>query len=178
MPRPIRLLTLVASLAIGATASAPARAEPAPAGPAPAGPAPAPPTRWRVSAEGDVLRLALGSLSFHVMVRPAPLPRLRLSLGRVGGELPAVFHRLFDPNKGWEAREQGAVLQAFYHLRDEGSTLFLGLGARFEAWEWRRPEVAGKATGQQLFVMPSVGFRWFPADGGLFVTPWVGLGVS
>jgi hypothetical protein len=183
MSRPLRLLMLAVALAIGGTASASARAEPTaaeptPAEPTPAEPAPAQQTRWRVSAEGDIVRLALGSLSVHLMVRPAPIPRLRLSLGRVGGELPALFHRLFDPNKGWETREQGAVLQAFYHLRDEGSTLFLGLGARFSAWEWRRPELAAKATGQQLFVMPSVGFRWFPMDSGLFVTPWVGFGVS
>ena len=39
-------------------------------------------------------------------------------------------------------------------------------------------ELAGKATGQQLFIMPSVGFRWFPTDSGLFVTPWAGFGVS
>jgi hypothetical protein len=180
MSRPLRLrlLSLTIALAIGGTASAAARAETNAVEANAAETKPAPPARWRISAESDVLRLALGSLSFHVMVRPAAIPRLRLSLGRVGGELPAVFHKLFDPNKGWEASEQGAVLQAFYHLRDEGSTLFVGLGARFDAWEWRRPELAGKATGQQLFIMPSVGYRWFPTDSGLFVTPWVGFGVS
>jgi hypothetical protein len=189
MPRPTALrrrrsLAFIGAIttAIASTLSSPARAD-TPAKPPAAEPVTPPevapsPARWRVSTEMDVVRLALGSLSLHVMFRPPGAPRLRLSIGRVGGALPSVFHRLFDPNKGWEAREQGAVLQGFYHLRNEGSTLFVGLGARFEAWEWRRPELAGKATGQQLFVMPSVGFRWFPTQSGLFVTPWVGLGVS
>lgn len=136
---------------------------------------------WKVSAEGDVTRLALGSLSIHVMVRPPAAPRLRIGVGRVGGALPALFHRVFDPNgTGWEVTEQGGVASAFFHLNEHGSTFFAGGYVRFDHWTWRRPELAGSASGSQLFVMPAVGYRWFPSSKGtgLFITPWVGLGVS
>lgn len=131
-----------------------------------------------LSAEGDVTRLALGSLSFHVMVRPPQLPRLRVGIGRVGGQLPGIFHRLFDPNDGWVVSEQGAAAQAFVHLRESGSTAFAGTYVRFDRWEWRRDDMAGVDRGSQVFVMPAVGYRWFPTRTGLFVTPWAGLGVS
>jgi len=132
----------------------------------------------QLAAEGDVARLALGSLSFHLMVRPAQVPQLRLGIGRVGGALPQLFHTLFDPNEGWSVTEQGGAAQAFYHLRARGSTWFAGGYVRFDHWEWRRADVPGADTGSQVFVMPAAGYRWFPTRGGLFVTPWAGLGVS
>jgi hypothetical protein len=133
---------------------------------------------WRVSAEGDAARLALGSLSFHVMVRPPWSPRLRLGVGRVGGALPGLFHRLFDPNDGWSVTEQGAAAQLFYHFGDGASSFFAGSYLRFERWRWSRPELAGDDAGSQLFLMPAAGFRWAPTGGGLFVAPWLGLGAS
>jgi hypothetical protein len=133
---------------------------------------------WAFSAEGDATRIALGSLSFHVMARPAVAPRLRIGIGRVGGQLPALFHKLFDPNDGWVVTEQGAAAQVFGQLRETGSTWFAGAYLRFDRWEWRRDDVAGSDRGAQLFVMPAAGYRWFPTSGGMFVTPWVGLGVS
>jgi hypothetical protein len=131
-----------------------------------------------VSVESDATRIALGSLSFHVMLRPASAPKLRLGIGRVGGAIPSVFHRLFDPNKGWSVTEQGAAAQIFYHLESAGSTLFVGAYLRFDRWEWRRDDEAGVARSSQLFPMPAIGYRWFPTDGGLFVTPWAGMGFS
>jgi hypothetical protein len=133
---------------------------------------------WKLSAEGDVARLALGSLSFHVMARPPGLPRLRLGIGRVGGPLPAVFHRLFDGNQGWSVTEQGAAAQVFLHARDDGGGLFAGAYLRFDRWTWRRDDLPGSDAGSQLFVMPAAGFRWFPTRARLFVAPWIGLGVS
>jgi hypothetical protein len=135
-------------------------------------------TQWKISVETDVTRLALGSLSFHLMVRPSFAPRLRVGLGRVGGQLPKLFHTLFDPNEGWHVTEQGGVVQAFFHLESEGSTFFAGGYLRFDRWDWRRPELAGTASGSQLFVMPAAGYRWFPVDSGLYVAPWFGLGFS
>ena len=140
--------------------------------------APARADDWMVSAEGDATRIALGSLSLHLMARPPAWPRLRLGVGRVGGALPGLFHRLFDPNEGWQVSEQGGVLEGFLHHREQGSTWFVGAIARLERWEWRRPELAGSAIGTQVFVMPAVGYRWFPTGQGVFVTPWVGLGLS
>jgi len=131
-----------------------------------------------LSAEGDVTRLALGSLSFHLMVRPARFPRLRVGVGRVGGALPRLFHTLFDPNEGWSVTEQGGAAQAFLHHRARGSTWFAGVYARFDRWEWRRNDAMGADTGAQLFIVPSAGYRWFPSRSGVFVTPWAGLGVS
>lgn len=136
------------------------------------------PASCQVSAEGDVARVALGSLSFHVMVRPASAPRLRLGLGRVGGALPGVFHQLFDPNDGWDVTEQGGVAQGFFHARAHGSTVFAGGYVRFERWRWARDDGGGVARGSQVFVMPAVGYRWFPTGDGLYVAPWAGLGVS
>jgi hypothetical protein len=131
-----------------------------------------------VSIESDVTRLALGSLSFHVMLRPAAAPRLRVGLGRVGGALPGVFHRLFDPNNGWTVTEQGAAAQIFYHLEPEGSTLFVGAYLRFDRWEWRRDDMAGVERSSQFFPMPAIGYRWFPTDGSVFISPWAGMGFS
>jgi hypothetical protein len=131
-----------------------------------------------LSIEGDATRLALGSLSFHLMLRLAEAPRLRLGVGRVGGALPGVFHRLFDPNEGWSVTEQGAAAQVFYHLEPEGSTLFVGAYLRFDRWEWRRDDMAGVDRSSQLFPMPAIGYRWFPTDSGVFVSPWAGMGFS
>jgi len=136
-------------------------------------------TAWSV--EGDATRLVLGSLSLHVMVRPAALPHLRVGIGRVGGQLPGVFHTLFDPNDaGWTVTEQGAAAQVFGQLRAHGSTLFAGTYLRFDRWEWRRDDTMGVDRGSQLFVMPAAGYRWFPSPrrSGLYVTPWLGLGIS
>jgi hypothetical protein len=157
MPMSARIAIALAALA----AAVPARA--------------APPT---VSVEGDAARLALGSLSFHVMARPAALPRLRIGVGRVGGQLPGLFHRLFDPNAGWVVTEQGAAAQLFFQLRARGSTAFAGSYLRFDRWEWRRDDTPGVDRGSQLFVMPALGYRWFPRASGLYVAPWAGLGVS
>src|SRR5262245_26139538 len=111
---------------------------------------------WKISFETDVTRLALGSLSLHVMVRPSFAPRLRIGIGRVGGQLPGLFHTLFDPNEGWHVTEQGGAVQIFFHLEEKGSTFFAGGYLRFDHWDWRRPELAGKTTGSQLFVMPAL----------------------
>jgi hypothetical protein len=131
-----------------------------------------------LSVESDVTRIALGSLSFHVMLRLPAVPNLRIGLGRVGGALPGVFHRLFDPNEGWSVTEQGAAAQVFHHLDPKGSTLFVGAYLRFDRWEWRRDDMAGVDRGSQLFPMPAIGYRWFPTDAGVFVSPWVGMGFS
>ena len=149
------------------------------AGAAPVAAAAPEPPRWKFSVESDITRLVLGSLSVHLMARPAGLPRLRFGIGRVGGALPKLFHTLFDPNEdGWEATEQGGVLQAFYHSSDDGNVFFLGGYARFDYWQWRRSELPGKVSGAQVFLMPAVGFRWFPAGKGVYVAPLAGLGVS
>jgi hypothetical protein len=163
------------ALAVLAAGASPSRGEPSTSA---AARAPARTANWRFSAEGDVTRLALGSLSFHIMARPPWWPRLRLGIGRVGGALPGVFHRVFDPNDGWSVTEQGGAAQAFYHLGDGATSFFAGSYLRFERWEWRRPELPGSDTGSQLFVMPAAGLRWAPAGGGLFIAPWLGLGVS
>jgi hypothetical protein len=176
-----RHVAFAAALALAAALTAaprPAAAEAAPAGPTAAGVSSSVAAGTNLSVEGDVTWLALGSLSFHVMVRPAAIPRLRVGVGRVGGALPKLFHTLFDPNEGWSVTEQGGAAQAFFHLRERGSTFFAGAYARFDRWEWRREDAAGSDTGAQLFVMPAAGYRWFPTRTGLFVTPWAGLGVS
>jgi hypothetical protein len=137
------------------------------------------PPQWKFSVESDLTRLVLGSLSVHLMARPAGAPRFRFGIGRVGGALPRLFHTLFDPNgDGWEATEQGGALQAFYHSSDDGNAFFFGGYARFDYWEWRRSELPGKVTGAQIFLMPAAGFRWFPAGKGVYVAPLLGFGVS
>lgn len=135
----------------------------------------------KVGVSTDATPWFLRGYSVIVNVEPASTPHLRTSLEVWGMDFPDFAVALNDHNAGeaWQRRVDVGIAPAVaWHPWQEAEGFHTGLllnAMRSTVTRDGHPETARFWTAEAV---PRVGFRWFPVDdSGLFIDPWLGLGV-
>ena len=136
-------------------------------------------TDAHVYVAADPLPYVLHGFSFHV---GAVLPGGRFSLeaaifsSRLSESLITLVE---SKDQGFTARLNGLTFEAYWHaVQWERNALLLGLQAHFDDFtpQYRADPAEGDL--KQIYLFPTVAYRWFPIDGaGFFVKPFVSLGL-
>ncbi|HXX32312.1 MAG TPA: hypothetical protein VEJ89_16545 [Myxococcaceae bacterium] len=125
----------------------------------------------RLSVEVDPLPFFAHGYSVGVGWR---FDHVRISASAFSSDLPG-----FAVGSGWSGSVRaGASLRAQLYLdaRDRGFYAALQLGPVATRYT---PDAGGSPVdAYQLVLTPSVGYRWFPFDGGLYLMPAVGVGLA
>jgi hypothetical protein len=129
---------------------------------------------WKVTVETDPLAFAAGGWAGAVGIKPAAIPRWKLSAEILHADLPGAINELAG-NDGWSSSVTGVILTPQYFFRADRRGLLVGV--LFSAFRWRiaHDSAAGELT--MLEPTPHVGYQWFIAHTGFFVTPFAGLAV-
>ncbi len=138
-----------------------------------------PAERLHPSIAADPLPYVLHGFSAHLGVQ-SPSNRFSFEAAVFKSALGDTLLTLIRPDDtGWKADLKGFTLEGYWHPITWGrNALLLGLQAHFDEFNVHRDDEAGSATVHQIYLMPTIGYRWFPFDAiGLFFKPFAGLGL-
>ena len=144
-------------------------------------PARADDTPWLVHAEIDPFPFATGRYGAQIGVRPPALGGLRLAIASFSLDVPDVIGQL-GGNDGFhvDVRPSGA-LYALYYLRPPGRDGFaIGGSVRYLRFRYTHDAAPPGAYADVTEVSPEaiVGYQWHPLGNGLYLQPWLALGVA
>ena len=129
----------------------------------------------------DATPWLLRGYSVILNVEPPATPHLRTSLEVWGMDFPdfAIEQSPDNAGEGWRRRVDVGVAPAVaWHPWQEARGFHTGVMLNAMRSTVTRSGHAGLARFWTAEAVPRVGFRWFPIpDAGLFVDPWLGLGV-
>ncbi len=133
------------------------------------------------SIETDPATYLFKGYALHGRWSPAHTPHWRLGLGAYAMDFPKILVDLNPKNAGkdWDVRLlNGIGLFTEYFLKKDRQGWFGGIQTALQRYELKQPEKPGKARYDILLIMPYAGYRWFPGQSGLYITPWMGLGYA
>lgn len=133
------------------------------------------PAAYRLGVELDPLPFFARGFSVHSEYKPAPLPRLRVTLGAFGfRDEPAADSENAGFTRTTRAVEVSAQYFAIpYHAGGLFSGLYVfGYGLRYEY-----ASVSTTAHRYELVPALATGFQWLPWSKGPYITPWVAAGL-
>jgi hypothetical protein len=83
-------------------------------------------------------------------------------------------------DQGWDVRLQiGGAAFVDYSFAPGARGWFVGVETALQSYRYRNAATPGsEANALNVVVMPRAGYQWHPFDAGLYVTPWIGLGVQ
>lgn len=134
-----------------------------------------------VLVETDPATFGFRGFAGHLRVQPASTPHWTFGAGLYAMNLPGLLVDTNPDNRdeGWDVRLRlGAGLFADYAWSADGDGPVVGLQTAIHAW---RATAAGAVTDERFtsaLLMARLGYLWRPRDGGFFVMPWIGLGLT
>ena len=89
----------------------------------------------------------------------------------------------FNPenaDKGWDVQlKQGYGLFTDYYFNSTQDEWFLGAQLAIQEYRIKNSDTGSDHQDFTNFlIMPYVGYRWFPADDGIYIQPWMGIGYT
>lgn len=134
-----------------------------------------------VEIETDPSTFAFHGGALHVRAAVPGAERWAVGLGAYALRLPRPMVELAPANRGegWIADLLGAGVFVDRFVRAPLSGLSVGAQVAVHRWSLARPDVERETVASGLLVMPRVGYQWAPFDRlGLYVYPWLGLGIT
>jgi hypothetical protein len=162
---------LVVVAATPALADEPPRAEPTAKPSAP----------WKLSIDSDPSTFALGGYSLWAMAKPARTHHLRVGVGAFAIDFPSFLVPYLNRSgeTGWSLDVRAVMGFAGYFFGDRKG-LYLGAYSGYLQSRHRRDDMPGVASRDNLTVLPTIGYQWFPfatatsALRGAYLQPWAG----
>ncbi|HEY4178696.1 MAG TPA: hypothetical protein VGM90_17740 [Kofleriaceae bacterium] len=134
---------------------------------------------WRVSIDTDPTTFPLGGFSGWAMVKPAGMQHLRVGAGGFGLDFPSFLVPTLNGNDedGWNLGVRAVMAFAGYQF-GERRGLYVGAYSGYLQSRHTRDDMPGTAVRDNITVLPTVGYQWFPvhhgALTGLYLQPWAG----
>lgn len=132
---------------------------------------------WHPSVETSPQFFVMNGWAVGTGLRTDRHPRLRASAAAFALDIPDVF--LGDHKEmGWRRRDVGASLGAQYFAyqpSDHRGGAALGLLVAAQRKTFRNG--GERDTVDELAVMAQVAYQWYPTAHGLYLMPWIGVGV-
>lgn len=135
---------------------------------------------WKVSVDTDPTTFAFDGFSGWVMTKPAHTEHVRFGIGGFGLQFPSFLtpHLNGTGEDGWTLDVRAVMGFAGYMFGDR-SGLYVGAYSGYLQSRHRRDDSPGMtASEDNLTVLPTVGYQWFPfhrgALAGAYLQPWAG----
>lgn len=125
----------------------------------------------------DPLPYLLHGFSAHAGVQ-LPGNAFSLEASLFSSQLPSSLLGVVAPgDDGFNVRLRGATLEGYWHFARWGRNALLA-GLQLHLDRYQVDDQGGpQSSFNQVYLLPTVGFRWFPfAGAGLFVKPFVSAG--
>ena len=137
---------------------------------------------WKISIDTDPSTFAFSGFSGWVMAKPAHTRHLRIGVGGFGLEFPSFLtpHLNGTGEDGWTLDVRAVMGFGGYMFGDRGG-LYIGAYSGYLQSRHSRDDMLGVATKDNITVLPTIGYQWFPFhDGalkGAYLQPWAGATV-
>ena len=135
---------------------------------------------WRFSLDSDPTTFAVHGYSAWLMAKPASLHHARFGVGVFGIQFPSFVTPYLDrsdDDDGWTLKARAVMGFAGYQLGDRKG-LYIGAYSGYLQSRHTRDDVMGTADRDNVTVLPTIGYQWFPfhagALRGAYVQPWAG----
>jgi hypothetical protein len=134
----------------------------------------------RLHAELDPLTFANGGYGGQIGIRHAALHGVRLAIASFSLHVPDPLAQV-GGNDGFDLRVRpSGALYALYYLRAAGQDGFAGgVSLRYLRLRYEHDDVPGmRADTTELSPEAIVGYQWHLFHNGLYLQPWLALGVT
>jgi hypothetical protein len=136
----------------------------------------------KISIETDPATFAFEGYAAHVRVNPKGMEKWRLGVGLYSLKFPDELVSLNPENKdkGWNVElSQGLGIFSEYYFGDSAKGGYVGLQVALQEYSIENDNSIGQDTSyNNILIIPSFGYRWFPTDHAFYVTPWIGVGYT